>query len=50
MPLYVKQIQTHDVVAETRQLDLRILNRTGAYSKAVNVCLILTEGLKIEEN
>jgi hypothetical protein len=45
-----RQIQTHDIVVETRRLDLRILNRTGAYFKAVNLCLILTEGLKIEEN
>ena len=32
----------------TRRLDLGILNRTGAYPKSVNVCLILTEGLRIE--
>jgi hypothetical protein len=43
------KIPAHDVVAETRQLDLGILNRTGAYPKSVNVCLILTEGLRIEE-
>jgi len=43
------KIQTHDVVTGTRRLDLGILNRRGAYSKAVTVSLILTEGLKNEE-
>ena len=44
-----RQIQTHDVVAENRRLDLGILNRRGAYSKAVTVSLILTEGLIIKK-
>jgi len=44
-----RQIQTHDIVAENRRLDLGILSLAGAYSKAVNMCLVLTEGLKIEE-
>jgi hypothetical protein len=34
---------------ELDELGLRILNCKGADSKAVNVGLILTEGLKIEE-
>ena len=38
------------LLLELVDLGLRILNSRGADSKAVNVGLILLEGLKIDEN
>lgn len=49
LQLYVNNIETHHVVAINLGLDLRILYNRERSHKAANGCMILTEGLKIEE-